>query len=191
MQTDIRTAFNPTAATSSNAPTVHNEFFVPRKRKTKKKTQSTLGNFVTRPITISKQKAITDAISFMIAVDFQPFSIVEDTGFQHVMHTADPAYKIPSRSHFSKTLIPMNYTAMREKVEILLKSAQAISLTTDTWTSNRTQSYMAVTAHFISPSWKQVSVLLGCIHFVNSHTAENLRNSILSLAKDWNIEKKN
>lgn len=77
---------------------------------------------------------MTDAIFLMIAVDFQPFSLVEDTGFLQVLHIADPAYEIPSRSHFSKTLLPMKYAEMREK-EILLKSAQAISLTTDAWPS--------------------------------------------------------
>lgn len=92
MQTDIRTAFNPTAASFSNAPTVHNEFFVPKKPKTTKKAQSTLGNFETRPITISKQKAMTDAIFLMIAVDFQPFSLVEDTRFLQVLHITFPKH---------------------------------------------------------------------------------------------------
>lgn len=49
---------------------------------------------------------------------------------------------------------------------------------------------MAVTAHYVSANWKQVSVLLGCFKFSENHTAENLRNALILLINRWNLERK-
>jgi len=40
---------------------------------------------------------ITKAIAVMIAADFQPFSMVMDKGFRHLMNLFEPRYKIPDR----------------------------------------------------------------------------------------------
>jgi len=45
----------------------------------------------------------------MITLDFQPFSIVEDIGFQKFVHSLNPSYKLPTRQTVSKTLIPALY----------------------------------------------------------------------------------
>lgn len=70
------------------------------------------------------------------------------------------------------------------------EEAEYVCLTTDTWTSNATQNYIAVTAHYISKNWKLKSVLLECIHFPESHTAEHLRNEILRVCMDFDISRK-
>ena len=42
----------------------------------------------------------------MIALDNQPISMVEDTGFVRFVETVQPQYKIPSRKYFTETVIP-------------------------------------------------------------------------------------
>lgn len=85
---------------------------------------------------------------------------------------------------------PAYYKETVMKVEEKLIEAEYVALTTDTWTSNSTQSFMAVTAHYVSANWKQVSVLLGCFKFGESHSAKNLRNALIQLIKRWNLERK-
>lgn len=152
--------------------------------------QANLRGYMTRPISVYRQKAITSAILRMIIVDFQAFNIVNNQGFCGLLTTIDPSYKLPSRSHFSQTLLPAYYDEVVVKVELILEEAEYVSLTTDCWTSNSTQSFMAVTAHFVSASWKPVSVLLGCFQFNERHTAENLRNLLLQLVKRWKLDRK-
>lgn len=41
----------------------------------------------------------------MMALDFQPYSLVEGRGFRKLTKTAEPLYKIPSRTTFSHELI--------------------------------------------------------------------------------------
>jgi hypothetical protein len=64
-----------------------------------------------------RQIAITRLIAEMIARDCQPFSIVEDDGFCKLLTTMEPRFKMPSRSHLSRTLIPQMYCEVREKMQ--------------------------------------------------------------------------
>jgi hypothetical protein len=45
----------------------------------------------------------------MIALDIQPFSLVEDEGFVRLIKLLQPKYTIPSRPHFSQKLLPEMY----------------------------------------------------------------------------------
>jgi hypothetical protein len=47
-----------------------------------------------------KTLAINKAIMEMIALDIQPFSLVEDAGFVRLLKLLQPKYTIPSRTHF-------------------------------------------------------------------------------------------
>ena len=53
--------------------------------------------------------AISERIARMIALDLQPFSIVEDRGFKELVLYFDPRYTMPSRKYFSETVIPGMY----------------------------------------------------------------------------------
>ena len=53
-----------------------------------------------------KQLKITRLIGEMIALDTQPFSIVEDAGFIQLTHFMEPRYRMPDRTHFSRRVIP-------------------------------------------------------------------------------------
>ncbi|KAL1278525.1 hypothetical protein QQF64_025198 [Cirrhinus molitorella] len=54
----------------------------------------------------TRAKAIHAAIGKMIAIDLQPYSIVEDTGFNELLHLLEPRYKLPSRRFFANKIIP-------------------------------------------------------------------------------------
>ena len=62
-------------------------------------------------------RKITLLIGEMMALEFQPFSIVEDTGFTALTNHLDARYNIPSRKYFSTTLIPEMYDQAKEKVK--------------------------------------------------------------------------
>lgn len=67
----------------------------------------------------------------MIALDAEPFSIVERNGFIRLMNHLCPRYKIPSRRYFSDTMMPNIYNNLEEKVKHKLKDSAYISFTTD------------------------------------------------------------
>ena len=63
----------------------------------------------------------------MIATDNQPFSVVHDTGFNHLIKTLEPRYVLPSRKYFSKSIVP----DINAKLAEMLVDVPYLSLTTD------------------------------------------------------------
>ena len=56
-----------------------------------------------------RAKSLDRAIGKMMSIDLQPFSMVENKGFQLLLHTAEPRYVIPSHRYFSDNVIPSLY----------------------------------------------------------------------------------
>lgn len=54
--------------------------------------------------TSSKRKTIDEAVFKMIVTDMQPVSVVEDKGFQSLLHVLDPRYQLPSRKSTMRML---------------------------------------------------------------------------------------
>jgi hypothetical protein len=79
----------------------------------------------------------------------------------------------------------------KEKLKDEFKHASYISLTTDGWTSRATTSYLAVTAHYILEDvWELQSALLGCLECHERHTAEYIKEELITIANEWQIEDK-
>jgi hypothetical protein len=53
-----------------------------------------------------------------------------------------------------------------------------------------TDQYMVLTAHFVNRRWELEKKVLAFFHFPPSHTRVNLAEKLVSLLKDWGIEKK-
>ena len=139
--------------------------------------------------TTQQQKKLDDALVEMVARDMQPSTIVEDKGFNKLVHLLDPRYQLPSRRSLMRK-IPAKYDKVREEVKDELDHASAVCLTTDIWTSRISQSYMTVTCHFIDNSWHLKSYVLETVHLSVSHTAENIASELIRIANEWSISEK-
>ncbi len=69
----------------------------------------------------SEDKAITESLAYFIAKDMMPFRIVERPGFNALMKTVAPKYKIPRRQHFSEKEIPNMYLKLKSDINQTLK----------------------------------------------------------------------
>lgn len=131
-----------------------------------------------------------EQLAKMIARDFQPFSIVEDQGFRDYTKALDPTYILPSRKTISRTVLPRMYKKLKEELKTKVGSASAVCLTTDCWTSITTESYMAVTCHFIGNDYTLSTALLDCFSFSERHTVDNLAEQLKKISEDWSISEK-
>ena len=86
----------------------------------------------------------------MIALDSQPFSIVEDRGFLRLLAHVSPRYITPSRKYFSDKVIPEMYATLRDKARQDLHSVGRfpIIFTTDIWSRDGGESFISCTAHY-------------------------------------------
>ncbi|XP_058028160.1 zinc finger and SCAN domain-containing protein 21-like isoform X3 [Ahaetulla prasina] len=69
-----------------------------------------------------KPSEVTRAVDQMVALDDQPFRMVEDAGFQHLLELLAPKYKIPSGATFSRQIVPSLYQACREEALGMLQT---------------------------------------------------------------------
>ena len=152
--------------------------------------QSPLSSFVVRPTSVVRQKRLKKALLDMIVTDVQPFAVVKNQGFRHFLSSVNPSYKLPSRATIAQELLPTAYQKAVEEVKPLSKGAKSICLTTDSWTSVTTESYLAVTAHFFNNEFRLESCLLGCFKFGQRHTAENLKDKLLHIISEWDNQEK-
>lgn len=144
----------------------------------------------TYPTDSNRAKDITAAIGTFIAADMRPYSVVENAGFKNMLHVIEPRYNIPSRAHFSQTVIPALYQKTKAQIENQLAKAAAVALTTDGWTSRATQSYLTVMAHFITDEWELKSHVLQT-RPLESHTSEDLAKGMTEAVEVWKLERDN
>ncbi|KAL4132161.1 hypothetical protein QTP88_009368 [Uroleucon formosanum] len=142
-----------------------------------------------------KAKLITEKIVEMIALDYQPISIIEDYGFKRVIAAAEDRYFLPSRKLLSQKLIPELYANKKKllmtEIKMDLENIKSISFTFDLWSSQTQQSYISLTCHYLTNKFKLKNETLGCSYFPGEHTGNALYNKIKNMIAKWNIEIEN
>ena len=110
----------------------------------------------------------------MVACDIRPAAIVEGDGFKALMKFVEPGYKVPSATLIAQIVHQKHELGKRILKEKLKLEANGLAFTTDIWTSCSNDSYISLTAHFITHSWQMVSCILATSPFPGQHTAVNI-----------------
>ena len=98
----------------------------------------------------AKAKGITTKIMEFIALDDQPFSVVEDVGFRRLMEHVEPRYTVPSRRYFSDVFLPEIYNVSTHVHKLLATDISNFSFTKDIWSSDVSPtSMLSLTAQWI------------------------------------------
>ena len=147
-------------------------------------------NYIHKKIPASRKKVLDDHLLSLFSSDLQPFSIVEDSGFRGLVKALNPSYEIPSRKHISKVLIPAKYEACLIKTMEMAGNISSCCLTTDNSTSRNSESFMAITIHFINENFKPTSILLDCAEFKARHTSKELAKELNRVVTQWNVKNK-
>jgi len=160
--------------------------------KKRKFSQETISAFVekSRPLQKDSDRArsIDKAIAFMIALDEQPFSVVDNIGFNYVASVMEPRYEMRSRKFYADTVLPEVYDDLRKKMLDSMSTAEFISFTTDEWTCEyTTTSYLTVTTHWLDDYYRRKSAVIALVHLTESKTAENLSKEFLQVLQQWHI----
>uniref|UniRef100_A0AAQ6A8D6 BED-type domain-containing protein n=1 Tax=Amphiprion ocellaris TaxID=80972 RepID=A0AAQ6A8D6_AMPOC len=161
---------------------------------TRPKSQSSIADAFQKKYTFTsdKHKKITRAVGTFVAKALQPYSVVENDGFSYLMKTVDPRYAIPSRIYFTKTVIPDIYNKVRQNIVTDLAATNNLALTTDSWTSRATESYLTVTVHYMmNNEWQIKSAVLQTRPVYESHTSANLSDELKTTMTEWKLNRPN
>ncbi len=163
-------------------PNVTNEPSGPQQRKLKESLQL--------PTNSTRAKKITEAIATFVCKDMRPYSVVENVGFKRLMKVTEPHYVMVSRKHLSETVIPNMYASVKETIKGKLQSAQRVGITSDTWTSVATVSFMTVTAHHIDNEWNLLSHVLQTTEVETDHCSASLAAMLTTAIHEWRLTSK-
>ena len=113
-----------------------------------------------------------------IIQDLRPLNVVEGKGFCQLMRVTKPHFKLPSSTHFSRSVISAKYVAAKGELEAFLGEIEHCSITTDIWTAKyQVRSYVSLTCHAIDSEWQLKSIILCTRELPDEHTAENLNKT--------------
>ena len=121
----------------------------------------------------SRSTALHRKLGEMIALDYQPVSLVEDVGFIRFVAALEPRYKVPSRKYMTEIVLKKINMGMKEE---LLKKLHApgveyYSFTTDGWSTNvASHSLLSLTAHWVERDFTKLSAVLCVKEMEGSHT---------------------
>ena len=144
--------------------------------------------FKTKCCSNTRSKEITDKIVNMIVIDTRPIRMVECEGFRKLIHCLEPGFVMPSRQSI-KLIVFRKHQEGKSKLTNLLSSVNALSLTTDIWTSEANDAYITVTVHFIA-LWEMRSFVLGTREFPGHHTGAAISDAIAEICSEYNIVNK-
>ncbi|TMS40219.1 hypothetical protein L596_006622 [Steinernema carpocapsae] len=133
------------------------------------------------------------ALSLMIAVDSQPFAMVDRPGFRNFLTTVAPSFKLRSRTSLMRTDVPALFDEYKQRVHDRVRKAKYVSFTTDSWSSeDNKHSLLSLTAHWIL-NGKLEFRIMGILPIHGRHTGDNLANLLSQCLADFledDVEKK-
>ncbi|XP_039661199.1 E3 SUMO-protein ligase ZBED1-like [Perca fluviatilis] len=142
------------------------------------------------PHNSERAKRITRSVACFIAKDLRPYSVVENAGFRHMLKTIEPRYKLPTRATFTDSALPTLYKETKAKVMESMCKASRVAITSDAWTSVATESYVTITAHYVSEDWQIVSHVLQTRAVYESHTGAHMAGLLLNVVEEWQLTDK-
>ena len=133
------------------------------------------------------QKEKEESTLRWILLTTQPLSTVTQKAYIEHMNIIDPQFIVPGEKKI-RMMITRSYGYNRNKLKLLLKTAQSISLTTDLWSSRSKHGYLGLTATWINKEFEILDVLLEISYLPAPHTAKAITEAIKKSIRNWEIE---
>jgi len=163
----------------------HTEYLEKEKAKKEEGSAKQLSLFVVQDkvkawdINDSRAQRVHRFVMEMIAMDIQPFSLVEDFGFARLLHLLEPRYHLPSRKYFVEKLLPLVHDEVKTRVNAEIGRVSHFSFTTDAWSSSGGDCLLlSLTAHWLTKEFVRKSAVLHVQPLEGSHTGEYFSSSI-------------
>ncbi|KAH7986059.1 hypothetical protein HPB49_026140 [Dermacentor silvarum] len=128
-------------------------------------------------VSAPKAQQMTKMIVRFIARVMHPYNIAEEPGFVDMMQFTMPDYAVPSRTTFSRAIIPDLYASSKDNLkkklgDIFASAVGLLSITTDGSTSQANDNYVCVTCHVMDSDFVQHVHALACTEITLSHCSK-------------------
>ncbi|XP_065675700.1 zinc finger BED domain-containing protein 4-like [Hydra vulgaris] len=135
--------------------------------------------------------AITNLVGRMLAIDMLPYDFVECRVFKGLMKLMEPQYLVPSRTTFSRSVVPELYCSVKQKTanEIYrdFEDIPSYSFTTDLWTSTAQDPFIYFCLSYVSPEFELKTFALENKPFPGEHTVKIILESLEKTIDNWEL----
>jgi hypothetical protein len=104
------------------------------------------------------------------------------------MSVACPCWNVTSRRTLTRGIVGRYFEEKAKLKTFIKQQCERVCFTTDAWTSQQRDSYMAVTAHFIDCEWKLHKKVIGFV-MVKGHKGDDIGKTIMWCLAEWEINK--
>uniref|UniRef100_A0A8C5MXQ7 BED-type domain-containing protein n=1 Tax=Leptobrachium leishanense TaxID=445787 RepID=A0A8C5MXQ7_9ANUR len=114
-------------------------------------TMEQFGGFQPRGISKQQTRKVTRLIAELITVGGASFNLIGGDSFKRLMQALSPQYKVPSRTTFSRSVVPAMYRSCVGvlKEELGKAAGRSVHFTTDLWTAPNSQhAFLSLTGHW-------------------------------------------
>jgi hypothetical protein len=121
----------------------------------------------------------------MVILDELPLSLVESIYFRKFMKTVSKGYQPEDRKGFALR-VSNKALEIKEKIRNIICD-KSFSYTINFWTSTATESYIALTIHFIDNQWKIRQLTLACDQFPGTYLVQDLKAKVDEIFQNYRI----
>ena len=133
-----------------------------RKHETDQSNILTFPKMISPKVVAETERLHEDLLAWMVDADI-PYSELDRPSFRRFVEHGKFSNGLPCSKTVRTTLLDRQYDSIKKKLIDKLKLAVGISLTTDLW-SQREQSFMGLTVHFVSADLEVEHMLLSEFH---------------------------
>ncbi|GBC04867.1 hypothetical protein RclHR1_05900014 [Rhizophagus clarus] len=119
-----------------------------------------------------------------------PFTCVKSEDLCNMIYLLRKDVFIPSTDTIKNYIMTFFEDSQKKIASILKNISSKISFTIDAWTSLNNNSFLGITAHWITENWELKSFLLDFIKLKEPHSDTNIKEAFLKSLKNFNIESK-
>jgi hypothetical protein len=142
------------------------------------------------PHSSSKQKELKKITAEWLITDSLPFNVVNKKGYLKMMKTIDPAFNPPSSKSIKSSLAVAYNKGVLQLKELLSRTCETASITTDLWTSRSNDGYIGVTLHWLSPDFEVYDAILAVEKIEYPHTGERIKEYLNAKVEEFELSGK-
>ena len=123
-------------------------------------------------------------------MNLQSFKVIEGEAFCKMVSKLDPQYQVPSRETIKKAIMK-SFEDRKTVVKNFIKNIPGkVALTTDIWSSLKSEGFLGITIHFIDENWILRHFTLDIFRFKGAHTGQAIADEIYRIITEHELQLK-
>jgi hypothetical protein len=110
-----------------------------------------------------------------------PFNLVDDAGFCQYSSNLSKKFSVPGRQKMRNQLVKFAELVQKKMKDKIKEEVTYFSATTDTWSSQNMERFMAITLHALSKEFEMINLTSAVEPLREKHTANAIQQKLMQV----------